>query len=64
MRSRHYLEEIGVASIERPAPWPVTVTVLALVVVVAALLVRQVVTDKPNHQAAAGESAPAKVAHR
>mgnify|MGYP001550314278 FL=1 len=64
MRKRHYIEEIGVASIERPVPTPVTEAVLALVAIVALFLVRQMATFKPAHQAAAEESAPAKLAHR
>jgi hypothetical protein len=64
MRKRQYIEEIGVASIERPVPTPVAVAVLALVLVVAFFLVRQMAAFQPSHQAAAEEPAPAKVAHR
>lgn len=64
MRKRHYIEEIGVASVERPVSTPVAIVVWALVIVIAAFLVRQMATFKPSHQAAAEEPAPAKVAHR
>ncbi len=64
MRKRHYIEEIGVASVERPVPTPVAIAVMAVVLVVAAFLVRQMATFKPSHQAAAEEPAPAKVAQR
>jgi hypothetical protein len=64
MRKRHYIEEIGVASVERPVPTPVAIVVLTLVLIVAAYLVRQMAAFTPSHQAAAEEPAPAKVAHR
>ncbi len=64
MRSRHYIEEIDVASLERPVPAPVAVVVLALVAVAAVLLVQRVASHKPDYQAATQEPAPAKIAHR
>lgn len=64
MRSRRYTEEIGIAATERPVPTAVTIVVIAIVIAVGALIVRQVVTYKSDHEVAAQEKAPPTVAHR
>lgn len=66
MRSRHYTNEIGVNATERPVPTLVSVAILTLVVIVAAILVRQIVTSNGGHEPVAEQSTtPApKVASR
>lgn len=64
MRSRHYTNEIGVNAAERPVPTLVSVVILALVVIVAAVLVRQIVTSNGEHKSVAEQTSPPKVASR
>lgn len=64
MRSRHYTQEIGVNAAERPVPTLVSVAILALVVIVAAILIRQMITSTGEHQSVAEQAVPPKVASR
>lgn len=64
MRSRNYTNEIGVTTTERPVPPVVAFVILTLVVVVAIVFVRHVLSYQPAQQETAGQPAALKVSSR
>jgi hypothetical protein len=65
MRSRHYTQEIGVASAERPpVPAAVAFVILAIVALVAVWFAREVLASPPAHPEVAAQPASVKVSSR